>query len=320
MRVTNKMLSNNFLSDMNTNLQNLQTLQKQMTSGKLFSKPSDDPSAVARSMQLNTSINVNTMYNQNIKDTISWLSTTDTSLGQAGDVLQRVRELTVSAGNGAYSATERQSIKDEINQQVGQLSQVLNTNFDGKYIFGGTKGTSKPTGAVPDTSNANGNTILVYTGDTTVSTASPNTMTLSSLKAEISQGVIMKYNVGANEIMGYASSGATNDLGALLQRITNDLDSNNTTNLTGQDLTDLDSAISNLLKVRSEVGAKENRMDSAQTQNTDMNANLTEVLSKTEDIDITQKTMEYATAQTVYLASLQTSAKVIEPTLMDYLR
>ena len=54
-------------------------------------------------------------------------------------------------------------------------------------------------------------------------------------------------------------------------------------------------------------------------RNVDQNFNMTEILSKTEDIDITEKTMEYATMQTIYMASLQTSAKVLQPSLLDYL-
>lgn len=341
MRITNKMLSNNFLSDLNTNLQNMQTLQKQMASGKLFSKPSDNPFSVSRAMELHTSINTNTMYNQNIKDTINWLDTTDKAVGQVGDVFQRVRELLVSSGNGAYSAEERQKVKDEINQDVAQISQILNTSFDGKYVFGGTRGTYKPTDAVTNATTGNTDLIYVNKDGTTLDpvanpTAAQYTMIKTSLQVEVSQGVTMKYNVGANEIIQYGSDPSTDDIRLLLQRITNHLDGNNADGtphtvtdathpdpileLTGADLNDVDAALNNILTVRSQVGAKQNRMDSAQTQNTDMNANMTEILSKTEDIDITQKTMEYATAQTVYLASLQTSAKVIQPTLMDYLR
>lgn len=61
-------------------------------------------------------------------------------------------------------------------------------------------------------------------------------------------------------------------------------------------------------------------MESAKDRNEEENFNMTEILSNTEDIDITEKTMQYATMQTVYMASLQTSAKVLQPTLMDYLR
>lgn len=107
MRITNKMLSNSFLSDMRTNLSNMQQLQKQMSTGKEISKPSDDPFKVARSMQLNSDITANSQYNSNIKDTINWLSTTDTALGQIGDDLQRIRQLMVSAGDASYGPSEK---------------------------------------------------------------------------------------------------------------------------------------------------------------------------------------------------------------------
>ncbi len=85
------------------------------------------------------------------------------------------------------------------------------------------------------------------------------------------------------------------------------------------DLTGIKAAMTNVLKLRSEVGAKQNRMESAEARNTDANFNMTEILSTTEDIDITEKAMEYATMQTIYMASLQTSAKVLQPSLLDYL-
>lgn len=411
-----------------------------MTSGKEISKPSDDPVKAARSMQLNTDINANKQYNENISNTINWLDTTDTAVGQMGDVLQRVRELMVSSGNAGYSSNERKAIKDEINQKVGELSQIMNTNFDGKYLFGGTRGTTKPvdtTGsgefykdateikvsnasgwengwngkeitfgpdssspkitfataeidkkttisgltdiinsklkdasldgklkAVPSIANNSiifvnssssdiavtgstlptgmvaealkvckisnlSNTSLIYNGrdGKEITDGTEKDMIGSKLKVEISQGVTMDYNVTATDIIEY---GEGKDLRSLLKTIVNHLDGNNADGtavdsdavkkLTNDDLTEITSAMNNLLKVRSEVGAKQNRMDSAKTKNEDENYNMTEILSKTEDIDITEKTMEYATMQTVYMASLQTSAKVLQPSLMDYLR
>ena len=60
-------------------------------------------------------------------------------------------------------------------------------------------------------------------------------------------------------------------------------------------------------------------MESAQAKNEDENLNMTDILSKTEDIDFTEKTMEYSIMQTVYMASLQTGAKVLPKTILDYL-
>jgi flagellar hook-associated protein 3 FlgL len=337
MRVTNKMLSNSFLTDMRSNLENLQKLQQQMTSGKEISKPSDDPVKVARAMQLTTDINANKQYNQNISDTSNWLDTTDTSLGQVGDVLQKVRELLVSAGNAAYGSSERQSIKDEINQKVDQLTQVLNTNYDGKYVFAGTRGTTKPVQTVVNGSN---NNIDYNTGVLITDPTYPTELSKINKKmnVEISQGVTMEYNVTAGDIMVFKNeNGEDCDVRDLLKSITNHLDgtlNSGSTNpkyndaptddatalLTGKDLQGITDSINNLLNVRAQVGAKQNRMESAKSKNEDETFNMTTILSKTEDIDITQKTMEYATLQNVYMASLQTSARVIQPTLLDYLK
>lgn len=323
MRVTNSMLSYNFLKDMRNNLNNMQTMQEQLTSGKEIRKPSDNPFKVSRAMQLHSDIDANKQYNENIKDTINWLDATDTALGQAGNVLQRVRELLVSSGNAAYGSSERKAIKDEINQKVGELSQIINTNFDGKYVFGGTRATSKP---MDTQKNVDGNTELIYRlregGKLEDTNSDEYKMIESKMKVEISQGVYMEYNVSATEITNFKNEkGDTIDLKSLLGDIVKDLDApDGKDNLTGKDLQGVTDAINNLLKVRAEVGAKQNRMDSAKDKNIDENFNMTEILSSTEDINFAEKMMQYSTMQTVYMASLQTSAKIIQPSLLDFLR
>lgn len=419
MRVTNKMLANNFLSDMTRNLSNLQTLQSQLSSGKEIRRPSDDPFKVARAMQLHTDISTNKQYNENIKDTINWLDTTDTALNQMGNQMKRVRELLVTAGNPGYGPDERKKLKDEINEIVGQFSNSLNVNFDGKYIFGGTRATSKPV----DVDKTSGNSKLVFRGregeilpEPTTAKVVPlsnwesgtinfqykgtaeaislpttivdnadlkeqlqlaiegsnlkgaisvelvqeggedyikfvnldkeNNIKISSsdigsvdalkntdisdnqldlisekLVTEISQGVRVEYNVTATEVLKFKDNdGKEWDVRKILEKITNDLDNNNAEALTGEDLGAMDAVLNNILKIRSQVGAKQNSMDGAQDRNTEENFNMTEILSKTEDINLTEKTMEYAVAQTVYIAALQTSARVLQPTLMDYIR
>ena len=332
MRVTNKMLSNNFLRDMRTNLTNMNKIQGQMTSGKQITRPSDDPFKASRIMQMYSDIEANKQYNSNIHNSINSLDTTDTALGQVGDVVGRIEELLVSAGNAGYGSEQKQAIKDEINQKIGEISQILNTSFDGKYIFGGTRGTTKPTetkvgGAV------NLNTELVYSkigggelvGIDLTDVTKPATIEYnqinSKLLVEISQGVTMEYNVTASQVINYGTG--DNNLMKLLANITSHLDSDvasENAKLTNEDLIGIKAAMTNVLKVRSEVGSKQNRMESAESRNIDANFNMTEILSRTEDIDITETMMEYATMQTIYMASLQTSAKVIQPSLLDYLR
>lgn len=312
MRITNKMLSNNFLRDMKTNLNSLSILQTQMATGKQIRKASDDPTKASKIMQINSDIASNKQYNSNIKNTSTWLDMTDTALGQVGNVATRIQELLVSAGDAGHGVDERGAIKDEINQKVGELSQILNTTFDGKYIFGGTRGTDKPTAAIEDT--ATKNTQLNLPTDSV-----ELKQIGSKLSVEVSQGVTMEYNVTATDVIN--NGGATN-LSDLLNNITSHLGSTDATDiaaLNGADLTGIQAVMTNILKLRSEVGAKQNGMESALARNEDQNTNMTEVLTSTEDIDITEKAMEYATMQTVYTASLQTSAKVLQPSLLDYL-
>ena len=330
MRITNSMMSNSFLRDINRNQNNMKKINDQLTSGKEFSKPSDDPFKVARSMQLHGDINTNTQYNQNIKDTINTLDTIDTALEQVNNVFQRTRELMVSAGNAAYGSDEKKAIKDEINEKINEISQILNTSFDGKYIFGGTKGSSKPLGSMKDVDT--GNNVLYLSGKDGEILSFDNkdenvqnqiNMIQSNLRTEISQGVEVQYSVSATDVLMFKDNSG-NDINVmdLLKNITNNLDSENSEDInkiTNENLEAIDSVMSNLLKTRAEVGAKQNRMESVLEQNEAENFNMKDILSQTEDIDFAEKTIESSIMQSVYVASLQTSAKIIQPSLLDFL-
>lgn len=394
-RITNSMLVKNYMTNTNRNLNNMQTLQNQLSSGKSINRPSDNPYKASRSMQLYTEIDANKQYNENIKDVSNWLDTTDTALDQAGKVFARVRELLVTAGNGAYGDDEKKAIQDEIKEKVNELSQILNTNFDGAYIFGGTKSTSKPV-----TVNSNGELCYADTDGNAISktntglnielkdkiTISGGTpvvekkidniikdgtniklsvdgveypvevngagekvikinsveykipdieinditskadVTLnqigSDLKVEISQGVFIDYNKSAIDILEYKDKkgDSHNVMDILNDIITNLGPGGDQSKLTGECIEQVDAIIGNLLQSRSEVGAMTNRMESAESKNEDENLNMTDILSKTEDIDYAEKMMEYSVMQTIYMASLQTSAKILPTTILDYIR
>ncbi|MGL5616286.1 MAG: flagellar hook-associated protein FlgL [Sarcina sp.] len=330
MRVTSKMMTTGYLNNMNRNLNQMQKLQNQLTTGKTVHKPSDNPFVVARSMQLHGDIEANEQYNSNIKDTINWLDATDTALGQLTDTMQRIRELTVSAGNAAYGEDERRAIKDELNQRVEEIGTVLNTSFDGRYIFAGTRGAFKPVGTEKD---ENGNSFLNYTSregevmkeDTdNYKHQSELSMLGKDLNVEISKGVTMDYNVNVKNIVSFSNeAGEEVNMMNLLGNLINNIDSPNEEDrnkVIDENLKGITDTIANLLTVRAEVGAKQNRMESAQSKNEDESLNLKEVLSKTEDINFTEKSIESETMRTVYMASLQVSAKVIQPSLLDYIR
>lgn len=145
----------------------------------------------------------------------------------------------------------------------------------------------------------------------------------SDMKVEISQGVTINYNKTASEILEFTDpddQAKTINVCDLLNDIINNLgEDGDESKLTGENLADLDKAISNILKKSSEIGAMQNRMESAKTQNETENYNLTDILSNVEDIDFTEKMIEFSTLLTVYTASLQISSKILPQTIMDYL-
>ncbi|WP_294342044.1 flagellar hook-associated protein FlgL, partial [uncultured Clostridium sp.] len=183
MRVTNSMLVNQFMRDTQNNLGNMQTIQKQLTSGKTVNKASDNPLKVSRIMQLNRDLKANEQYNKNIASTINYLDTADTALGQLNEVLKSINENIMAAGNGAYSTEEREAIRNTINEQIGHMGQILNTNFDGKYIFGGTRTGDKPVEIVKDADGTNKLTIA------NVDDPNVKDQLDTKLVVEVSQGV-----------------------------------------------------------------------------------------------------------------------------------
>ena len=441
-RITTSMLSTNYLRNVNRNLNYIQTVQNQLSTGKKISKPSDDPYAASRIVQMYADISGNEQYNDNITDVTNFLDVTDTSISQISNLYSRVRELLVQSGNAAYGSEQLQSIQDEMKVKVNQLAQILNTSFDGKYVFGGTKIDSKPVTVVDGKlqyADADGNGINVYKkADGTLTTSKYNEVKLNSdgnisgktvqneledelllldltneagikrkeeidsmlnnskpiyktadgkytttpventlvnikdvnrstieadiasiavdangnasnpkeakrledlkkiqqgiisynqstadMKIEISQGVTVSYNKTAVEILEFTDPEdptRTINVSDLFSDIINNLNSEDgKSELTGNNLKDLDKAISNLLTKSSEVGAMQNRMESAEIQNKTENYNLTSILSSTEDIDFTETMIDFSTLMTVYKASLQISANILPQTIMDYL-
>lgn len=331
MRVTNRMLVNNYMRDVNKNLNNMSRINSQLTSGKEIRKPSDNPFKAARAMQLHGDLNANAQYNENIKDTINYLDTTDVALDQLTNSFQRVRELMVSAGNAAYGSDEKNAINDEINEKIEEIGQIMNTSFDGKYIFSGSSTSSKPIGVKQDITT--GNKYMVYIdkdgNELSLDSDDPNSIAQlnkigEKLPVEISQGVVMDYNFNAVELFQFKDDkGKEVNVMNFLTEITKNLSSKNPQDaekLVKENLEAMDTIMANLMKKRGEVGAMQNRMEAAQTRTEEENFNLKDILSKTEDIDFTEKSMEMRIAETVYMASLQVSAKILPQTIMDFIR
>ncbi len=137
LRVTNPMLQRTMLSDMHKNLARLLEEQRQLNTGKKHARPSDNPIDVTRELGLHTSIFENSQYQRNLDDAVTWLSNTDTAMNQITDVVQRIQELSVYAGDGGLGETELNAIAEEILQLQEELVNIANYSVEGRFLLAG---------------------------------------------------------------------------------------------------------------------------------------------------------------------------------------
>lgn len=131
----------NRLQELNTSLNNT---QQQISTGQRVNKPSDDPVAAARILKLDQELSRVETYQRNVDLADNRLKQEENALSSSIDVIQRIRELTVQAGNGSLSANDRRSISSELEERLGQLANIANTrDASGEYIFSGFQGSVK---------------------------------------------------------------------------------------------------------------------------------------------------------------------------------
>lgn len=304
MRITNHMLATTTLSDLQNSLTSLQNVQNQMSSGKLVSKPSDNPVVTGQIMTLNSSLAAQDRYNSNIGDAENFLSISDTALGSFSSSLVNIRDLMLQGGTDTTTADDRAAIGEQVDQIISQMVEIGNTMNGSQYVFGGYSTSSQPL-------TKNGD-VITYNGDG------------GQINYPLAQGVQMSVNIDGNSLFqaGAASSGPGNsDLFNTLIEIKNDLKNNtNVSDLTGTLLTKLDGISDHVLSLRSVVGARTNRADAAKSRNETDKTAMTTVLSNLQDVDIAQISVEYSQKSYTYQAALAAAAKVLTPSLVDYLK
>ncbi|HEX3027931.1 MAG TPA: flagellar hook-associated protein FlgL [Clostridia bacterium] len=306
MRITNNMLVNNMINQIGTNLTRLDKYQNQMATGKKIQVPSDDPVVAARALKLRTDVAEVTQYQSNVKDAQSWLDITETTLGQIGDVIQRARELAVQATNGTNTSSDTQKTQAEIQQLKTQIAHLANTTYAGRYIFSGYQ-TDKP---VMDSS---GNYAISVNNN-------------EGIKFEIGVGDDILVNVTAgdvfNGVAGTSAAAGAPPANGMISHFDNFINSLSTSNTTGvsQAITDMESDLQNVLRVRADIGARQNRLELTSNRLDDDVLNFTKLMSDNEDVDMASTIMNLTNEENVYKASLSGGARIIQPSLVDFLK
>lgn len=295
-------MTSNFQRNLNNNLVNMQQLYNQVNTGKLISKPSDNPFLATRIMDYKTEIARKEQFEKNLDDVKGFMDMTDTVVGQVTDQMNRIKELTTKASTGTNSAADLAIIATEVDEIMATMVDTLNTSFEDKYIFGGTETNKKPFELV--------NGKITYQGND------------EKTKVEIAKGVYIDRNITGTEILGgitVAGETQAYNLFDSLNSISEALKNNDQAKLSSF-TSHVDGHLDNILKVRGKVGAVQQRIDLTIDKTKDEILNLTELLSSKEDVDLAEKYIEYTSLQTSYMASLQISSQIIQPSLLDFLK
>ncbi len=140
MRITNKMMTNNVLHNINNNKNLLSTLENQYSTGKKIQKPSDDPIVAVRALKLRTNLSeLNQYVEKNIPDALSWMDTTESSLDVVNDILRQMNTYCNQGANDTLTAEDRNSIVENLEQLKQHIYQEGNSNYAGRYVFSGYK-------------------------------------------------------------------------------------------------------------------------------------------------------------------------------------
>ncbi|UWZ53620.1 flagellar hook protein [Dactylosporangium aurantiacum] len=286
-------MASNTLANLQVNLARNQQLQEQLSSGKLLTKASDSPGGAVIAMQHRADVATLNQYSRNADDGIGWLSMADTALTSASTQMNRARELVLSglSSGSAGSAEAREAIALEVDNLRESMLNLANTTYLDRPVFGGTT-----SGAVAYDKNG------VYQGDD------------GKINRSISGNATVRVDTSAEAVFGPEPGNVFN----LLGKIASDL----RTNPAGlqADLAEVDTAQKRIQAGLSGVGSRYNQVSEMQQTAQNRVLDLRAQLSDVEDIDLPKTITELALQQTAYQAALAATAKVIQPSLVDFLR
>lgn len=143
-RITNMILANRMLRNMQRDLSEIAKTHEQFSTGRLFAQPTDDPIAFLTSLRLRGVLTSQSQYASNIDLGISRLQYTESVLGSVNDGILRAQELAIRGANSSVDQNGRDAIADEVAQLLDQMLFLGNGKLEGRYIFGGHETLSQP--------------------------------------------------------------------------------------------------------------------------------------------------------------------------------
>lgn len=299
-RVTQGLLVQRSLNNLNQQLRRISVLQERLATGRRVNRPSDDPMDARRAMNLRTIIAKNEQFQANISDSSPHLDESASILMNVVDIILRTLELTTQGANETLRQEQLNAIALEIDELLETVVVAGNHRTNNRSIFAGTQTLSD---AFNVTRVAGQITAVTYAGND------------QSIEINISEGIRTKINVtGADTFQ------ANVDIFAVLIGIRDDLLAGDQASLQIVRLAELEASREQTLMAVAQIGAIQNRLERVSNDLQDFNIDFQELLSDKIDADFAETVLGLTVAETAFRAALNATARVLQPSLLDFIR
>ncbi len=300
MRISTAQFFQQSVDAMLRNQRDLSQTELQVASGKRILKPSDDPSASVRVLDLNEAQQRLAQYQRNADVARAKLDQEEVALNGIVDLLQTVRELAIRGSNGTQSVADRRTIAAEVREHLGSFVQLANTqDANGEYIFSGYK---SQTASLSHDGVGN----FSYHGD------DGQRLLQIGDNREVAIG-----DPGSIFMDFAAAAGGTTDIGKVIYDLAANLEAGNPDM---DAVTDIDTAFTGLFDARSRIGARMNAIDDQKTANDAFDLALADVRSTLEDLDYAEAISRFNQQLTALQASQQAFIKIQDLSLFNFIR
>lgn len=301
MKITYNTIVNSVSGSMQTNLKKLQELQQQLTSGKIVSKPSDNPASVAQLNILKSKKSQNEQFIKTIENSLGWLEATENNLTEINNSLVSLREICIQAGNGALNQDGLNALLEQVYQIKDKILSDANAEYLGNYLFAGLNTTEVPF------EESGG--VFSYNGD------SGAMVRKISFESEIS------INIDGAKVFNMSNAvSADPDVFQIITSLEQALANGDVSSISGNILNQIDKACTNVSNLLSEIGAKVNRLELTREQNSNDTLTMDTNISIKEDVDLADAVLNLKNAEMIYQASLNVAGRIFPATLLDYLK
>lgn len=358
MRIADKMAFDQVQNNVSKNRKQMSDLQNQAATQKRVTKPSDDPLAAARVLGSRVDLVGNKQFSKTLNYAKSYLEMTDQSLGDLTETLMRVKELALAQSNDASANEEsRRIVATEVEQLYNQVVQIGNRKMGERFIFGGFKTTSSPFTHGGEYNGDNGEILVHIDKDSFLSMNLPGSRvflgegmgkdgastptqdqprTIEDWKSGQARQTIDKLvDPETGELRGPASSGLRvpgeenisgedpdalmgTNIFSVLKNMEISLRANDKAGV--QDSLDaIDEALSQVVLSRAQVGSRSMVLDNFFQTLEKSKVDNQILISQLEDADIFSTVSDINKTESTLQATLQTSGKLIQKSLLDFL-